>query len=329
MQNSTGYKQREKLFNILAKNVTAVKQHPKITIDPDLTDAIVCPICMKLFPREALATDEGYIDYLTLEDVPPKSLGGKAITLTCKICNNTAGSQLESHLKKRLDFEGALEGKDNSLVEGKIKTNDNISVNASINIKADNKIAIYLDQNRSNPHDLQKFTTKLNSGNNIDFSIDFFGKYKLHRPEVALLRIAYLIAYSTFGLGFIINPDLQIIRDQIKNPTEKMLNTWGIIRHNFPDSTLGINIIREPKELRAFFVVFDLLSSSNKSRIGVFLPGPGKPGLEIYNYLSGNTKTLKSDIKINAVHIFDDDYLWKLEFPLASNDLWFDILNKK
>ena len=326
MGNSFNSQKREKLFNKLARNVSAVKKHPKITFDPDLDDVIVCPICMKLFPREALVNDDNYIDHLTLEDVPPKSLGGKVLTLTCKICNNTAGSKLESHLKNRLDFENAMKGKDNSLVDGKLHTTDNLSISASINIKDDDQIAIYLDNQRTNPIDLQKLTEKLDSGNFSDFSLDFFGKYKLHRPEVALIRISYLLAYSTFGLGFIIDPNLQIIRDQINNPSKKLMSTWGIIRHDFPDSLLGINVIREPKELRSFLVVFDLKNKNNLSRIGVFLPGPGKPGIEIYDFLISKTDP---NINIKAVHIYDNDFISNTDMPLSSNNLWIEIMGQE
>lgn len=39
---------------------------------------------------------------LTLEDAPPKSLGGKAHVLTCKECNNKAGQKIDYHLTERM-----------------------------------------------------------------------------------------------------------------------------------------------------------------------------------------------------------------------------------
>ncbi|MDD4438113.1 MAG: HNH endonuclease [Tissierellia bacterium] len=37
-----------------------------------------------------------------MEDAPPKSLGGKANTLTCKTCNSKCGHEIDFHLTERL-----------------------------------------------------------------------------------------------------------------------------------------------------------------------------------------------------------------------------------
>ena len=52
------------------------------------SEAYCCPIC------------GGFksIDELTLEHVPPKSMGGKEIILTCKACNNEAGSNIDLNI---------------------------------------------------------------------------------------------------------------------------------------------------------------------------------------------------------------------------------------
>jgi hypothetical protein len=41
-------------------------------------------------------------NHLTLEDIPPRSLGGKPIILTCKSCNNTIGHKIDYHLLDRM-----------------------------------------------------------------------------------------------------------------------------------------------------------------------------------------------------------------------------------
>lgn len=329
MKKSQGYKRRKKLFEIFSKNLSNVKKHPSITIEPDIDEGVICPICMKLFPREALSHDKGYEDPLTLEDIPPKSLGGEVRTLTCKICNNTAGSQLESHLKNRLEFEEAMSGETDSSLDGAIRTENNIRINASIEVNEDKFIKIFMDPDRSDPKDIQQFTSILNTGKTPDFSLDFFGKFRLNRPEVALLRIGYLIAYSTFGLGFILNPNLEIIRNQINNPKDKIINPWGVYGFDFPPETVGINIIREPKKLRAFFIVFDLETTYKVSRFGVLLPGPTEPGTDIYKFLRGGNSKKSQDMNIQASHIFEKDYLTDSQAAFASNNLWLEVLNMK
>jgi hypothetical protein len=41
---------------------------------------------------------------LSLEDVPPRSVGGKPIALTCKGCNNAAGPVIDIAMKRRADL---------------------------------------------------------------------------------------------------------------------------------------------------------------------------------------------------------------------------------
>ena len=49
----------------------------------DYRSLYACPICQRLFDVSAIDSGE-----LTLEDSPPRSMGGKPIALTCKGCNS-------------------------------------------------------------------------------------------------------------------------------------------------------------------------------------------------------------------------------------------------
>lgn len=51
----------------------------------------ICPICMQYFYQDSLTNKT-----LSLEHVPPRSIGGKEITLTCTKCNTTAGHNIDS-----------------------------------------------------------------------------------------------------------------------------------------------------------------------------------------------------------------------------------------
>ena len=57
-----------------------------------------CPICGDGHGQAALQTGE-----LTLEHVPPDSVGGKAITLTCRRCNNPAGGTVDAAVSQRAE----------------------------------------------------------------------------------------------------------------------------------------------------------------------------------------------------------------------------------
>ena len=64
----------------------------------------VCPQRLQAFPESALATG-----WLTREDVPPKSVGGKKLVLTCRNCNSAAGHEMDDDMRLEaniLDFFG-------------------------------------------------------------------------------------------------------------------------------------------------------------------------------------------------------------------------------
>ena len=57
---------------------------------------------------------------LTLEHITPESLGGKVVTLSCKSCNSTHGSRLDSHLVQMVRSQDSLAGLGNQLLKGRI-----------------------------------------------------------------------------------------------------------------------------------------------------------------------------------------------------------------
>src|SRR5688572_27922121 len=56
-----------------------------------------CPICLRIYPS---ATG------LTVEDVPPKAVGGRPLLLTCRECNSGSGAMLDWHWVKFVEVEG-------------------------------------------------------------------------------------------------------------------------------------------------------------------------------------------------------------------------------
>jgi hypothetical protein len=321
---SLGDKKRKQLFDLYSQNLIVVKEHPRIKLEPDHDDVCVCPICMNFFPREALVISEDYDDYLTLEDVPPIALGGKVRTLTCKKCNNTGGSQLESHLANKLNFEEAMQGLQNTSIDGVFHPTKDTNLAATINVQGNSGIYIQYHPERSDPLHVSQFQTMVSSKDIGQFSLSLLGNYKKNRPEVALLRIAYLLAYSTFGFGFLINFNLQVIRNQIQSPHEKILEHWGVSTMDYRDELLGINIIKEPKELQSFLIVFELKTNNRTTRHGVLLPGPTEPGLSIYKWLSTLPENQKNS-EVNVIHIPEDDYLQDRKLAFASHTFWKEV----
>jgi hypothetical protein len=69
---------------------------------PPTGEYYACPLCLKPHGRAQL--DAGL---LTREDVPPRWAGGRPLLLTCKPCNDRAGSELDgqaAHREAQHDF---------------------------------------------------------------------------------------------------------------------------------------------------------------------------------------------------------------------------------
>ena len=65
----------------------------------------ICPICLTSFVVDALADGR-----LSSEHVPPKSVGGKELVLTCKRCNNSAGTKLDADAAVKELVHSAMAG---------------------------------------------------------------------------------------------------------------------------------------------------------------------------------------------------------------------------
>jgi hypothetical protein len=80
-------------------------------------DIYVCPLCLEIdyeqrSGRFTCHTDAAIEDRsLTVEHVPPESLGGGPLLLTCKDCNNTAGHELDADARKRENSRDAFLGR--------------------------------------------------------------------------------------------------------------------------------------------------------------------------------------------------------------------------
>ena len=65
-----------------------------------------CPICLTPFTFDALTDGR-----LTSEHVPPESAGGRDLVLTCKECNNSAGTKLDADAAIKELVRSAMAGR--------------------------------------------------------------------------------------------------------------------------------------------------------------------------------------------------------------------------
>ena len=155
--NMDNNSRKKAIFKIFSQNLEWIKEEPKIEFRPDFSNGYLCPLCFNIFFEKDL--DSNLKNFLTLEDIPPKSLGGKPRALTCKDCNSTSGHELDVHLLNNLldiDVNSFLpNSKSNAIFE--LSGN---KVNGTIEIEEDGKMNLNLQTNRSNPIEANNFISE-------------------------------------------------------------------------------------------------------------------------------------------------------------------------
>ncbi|NQX42323.1 hypothetical protein SAMN05421820_11143 [Pedobacter steynii] len=329
---------KQRIFNLFSQNLEWVKEHPDVNFVPDFSDGYICPLCFDpFFAEDLLHTAK---NPLTLEDVPPVSLGGKPLTLTCKSCNSKSGHELDVHLLNVLlenDSKSFLPGS-NSRASFEINGR---KVNGSVIIDKDGKLVLNVEPKISNPAHSKFFLDKMSPKTVSTYSPVFgFTKplewtsptftlnvnriYNQRRADVALLRIAYLLAYANLGNGFLINGGLYKVREQILNPEKNILGNVFWIKTEFPKALEGINIISQPQELQSFLVIFNLKTKSISRQFAIVLPGPSKPSVDVYKFIEEHlcVGDGSGSFDFMVEHIPQIDHLKTKEYAYSSYIFW-------
>jgi hypothetical protein len=317
---------KEKIFELFNQNLKWFLEVPSLSIKDSESNKVtqpeyICPVCFDAFNYQDLNGD--LKNPLTLEDVPPKKLGGKVKTLTCRSCNNKAGHKLDVKLKTWLNNKESQNFLPNSQTKAKYLIDGN-EVNGTFSVANTGEIVIDLDTKRSNPKHAEEFTKKVNPHGTTQMSIHPIQKKADNREaEIALLRIAYLEAFSLCGYGFMLNGYLGKIREQIQHPEKSILPKVLWLNYEFDDEQNGINIITQPKELRCFLIVFDIVTESGKYKCAIALPGPSAPGIEIYNNIENLLcQDSSGDIEIKIEHLDTTDNLRTKEYTFDTYNSW-------
>jgi hypothetical protein len=327
---TTAQKKVLRFFDAYSKNLEAVKQDPRIQIVPDESGIFLCPLCFKGFTREDIVQADPRKLPVSIEHVPPKAVGGRARTITCRSCNNSSGHYLDSHLVHKLTMLDFVQRTPGASVDARIRLNDDIDLGGTIEFGKDEGVQIWLSKERSDPAQTKRLkeTTNIKS---VHFTTS--GKSgKIHNPRKAdcnLLRIAYLWAFSVFGYGFLVNDFLSYVRYQFENPLEEALPHLGISPMNeVPDEYLGVHILTKPRELQSFMIVFDVESALKRFRYGVLLPGPTAPGANIYQALQESPQ--EGSITFSSRHIPEnEDFINDPELCFISHQLWRDAIHSQ
>ena len=266
--------------------------------DVDSSDSQVeylCPLCMKPFLTERFQSD------LTEEDVPQASLGGHRITLTCRNCNSTCGSNIDFHLLNAINWleqRAFLPGTNRKVF---VESGDK-RLNAILKVAENRELSLNVDTNRNNPRIWEYFHDNILLKDVIIDTQDAPLKQDMRRISAAILKNAYLILFARTGYTFLADTFYDSIRQQITKPDPFILpeRLW-----TFQDISVADGIyLTQDNRYRGFFVIYSL-TLRRVYRVCVLIPTPK------VDYLSAciGLRTILPHIPTRIIRLPDDDFL--------------------
>jgi hypothetical protein len=239
----------------------------------------LCPICGRRYSEEAAITGE-----LTLEDVPPRNMGGRGLLLTCEECNSKAGHKIDYHIKSQLDLQGiadSLVGKSGGKkASGKILIN-NEQFPVTVQRK-EKHTEIKLIKKANNPkkvNELKEFMAKLSANggwDGLEFKINKTVKLDHRLLKIAFLKSGFLLVTAMLGYKYAFDKRLVAVREQISSPAKDLLGTFFWITPGKDQLFPKRRIILVSDPLPLFLVTYD--------NGAVILPNPSSP-IDLYSII--------------------------------------------
>lgn len=299
---------RSRLIEICSKAIGEMPFQTEDGKDFPVRGYYVCPLCMKTFNLQELSEKTGEV--LTLEDVPPKSLGGNPILVTCKKCNSTCGHDIDNWLLNELELQY---GDKNQRFENTDALLDSHGkkLHTKLRIDKDKTICFDIRSKTNPPNAVDEFVNSVErDGNNYSIQVKLHVKKEkrnVQAARIAVLKSAYLYAFRKLGYYYILNESLTPIRDQILHPEKDILHNTFIIGDQDsmpPKAKDGVYVASvNGYEFVIVLLTFIVPSSGFKCRGVVALPYPGfkEDGLRLYHdILSCNSKEERRQFQIKG-----------------------------
>jgi hypothetical protein len=202
----------------------------------------VCPLCLRGFGVDALA---GPDPFLTLEDVPPKAVGGRPMCLTCKPCNNLAG-MINRAVVERERHREAEDPSSGRTIALRISDGD-VEVGGQLAFQ-EGGVFIVTDPSTSNPTSYESLSDRIRTSSGTgptDLTITV-RTYSRRLARVSELRDAYLATFAWLGYRYILRSSLDVVRQQIRDPAAEVLSGWGWKSEALMADGRLIGIVTEP-----------------------------------------------------------------------------------
>lgn len=281
----TGKDKREQLFEKYSAQLQNLVDQGLIDLELEYDQTFICPTCLNQFSKDDLDTSKE--NFLTLEDAPPKSLGGKANSLSCKKCNNSFGHEIDFHLVEKLNELDLHSFLPNTGSKATV-THNGMKVQGIVKIDENGGITITHLEKVNNPKTLKEYVTKTGKDNIVDIKFPV-SRVDFRRFEAALLKTAYFLAFEHYGYPLILSTAFDDVREQIKNPDKEIYPEGFWTKQSvFDEGNSGVHLITT-QGYEGFHAIFILKSKASESGYGVYLPTSKSSYKEVINKLKQQT----------------------------------------
>lgn len=253
----------------------------------DFPQKMLCPLCFTPMPEEWIDLEEPQI---TEEHIIPDMLGGTAVTLTCKRCNNTHGTELDSHLVQMIRFHDFLAGVGTKPVRGGIEL-DGKRFPSDIKFdSAENTVEFKMRRSHpTTPDAVRKFF----QANPDTFKFHGSSGYIQYRADLALLRAGYLAMFKQWGYRYILSRAADVIRRTIgdyENPLDEVVKI--ILRNISPAPSAPLQLVRL-QDGASILVVMTLVANAKPYYYGTPMPTTKVEPSEVFNILRQAAESLR------------------------------------
>jgi hypothetical protein len=224
---------------------------------------------------------------LSLEHVPSKRLGGRSLLLTCKQCNNVAGTRLEGEMTRFEELFDFPAGTMRKATRARLKVG---TAELRVEVQAEGRSIALNRLPKANRPDSEAAMQREFERGNIQGSRPSlhitFARFRYREALVGWLRAGYLVAFAALGYRYILRPDLDLVRRQIANPRDHVITVYrATLPAELPEQR-RVLLVDEPRALSSLAI--------QMGRHLIFLPW-APPAQQFYDVLAARAGQLATE----------------------------------
>lgn len=209
-----------------------------------------CPLCRAVFNPADLEAN-----LLTREHVPPASIGGRAMVLTCRACNNVAGSTFDAHLERAEALR--RHGSDEPLRELDMTLTVAGIPNRGRMYAGPGGVLIIGNPKQNHPDDVaaisEHFGDWVEAGHPMQMA--FRDTFDPRLAQLGFVRAAYLAAFALFGYAYVFHERLAPIRAALNGELDESFVPPVLKRSDGSNADRAIGLASDPDWLAGAVLV--------------------------------------------------------------------------